>query len=285
MHLVVGRPYVERMRTAGVLWIGLTLLVVGGCARADKEFRDERTIESGVAAITIDGGAGSVRITGTDGGSVHVKRHVRYGGDKPGATDEVSGAALTLHTGCGVACSVDYEVTAPKTVRVAGRAGSGNVSVTNVSTAAVTVSSGGLRVRDVAGALTARSSSGSIDISGVAGAVTAKSSSGGIRVDDVGGALTAEASSGSISATDLRGGHTSAHTSSGGITLDLAAAQDVDAEATSGDVKIGTGADQRYRISTDTSSGGANVKVPTDPSADHYLRLSTSSGGITVERR
>jgi ABC-type branched-subunit amino acid transport system ATPase component len=64
----------------------------------------------------------------------------------PGATDEVSGDSLTLHTGgCGRVCSVDYEVTAPKTVRVAGSTGSGSITVSNVAAAAVSVSSGGLR--------------------------------------------------------------------------------------------------------------------------------------------
>lgn len=274
------------MRTAGVLVAGLAVWAVSGCVQPDKEFRDERTIETGVTAITIDGGSGSVRITGTDGTSVHVKRHVHYRDDKPGATDEVSDGSLVLHTGgCGQACSVDYEVTAPKTVRVAGRSGSGDVTVTNVATAAVSVSSGGLRVRDVAGDVTAKASSGEVTISGVAGAVAARSSSGGIRLTGVGGAVTAESSSGEITATDLRGGRTSAHSSSGGITLDLATAQDVDAQASSGDVKIRTGADQRFRITTDTSSGEADVNVPTDPSADHYLKLNTNSGNITVERR
>jgi hypothetical protein len=274
------------MRIAGVLVAGLAVLVVSGCVQPDKEFRDERTIETGITAIMIDGGPGSVRITGTDGTSVRVKRHVHYRDDKPGATDEVSNGQLTLHTGgCGQACSVNYEVTAPKNVRVAGQSGSGDVIVTNVGTAAVSVSSGDLRVRDVAGDVTAKASSGGINIAGVTGAVAAKSSSGDIRVTNVGGAVTAETSSGGISAADLRGGHTSAHSSSGGITLDLATAQNVDAQAASGEVRIRTGADQRFRISTETSSGEAKVNVPSDPSADHYLKLNTNSGDITVERR
>jgi hypothetical protein len=287
MLSVPASPYVGPMRTAAVLWAGLVVLAVGGCSLgADKEFRDEHTVDGGVTAITIDGGSGSVRVTGTDGSSIHVKRHVRYTDDKPGTTDTVAGDTLTLRTSsCGVGCSVDYEVTAPKTVRVAGSSGSGSVDLRDIATASVSTSSGGLRIRGASGDVTARASSGSVDVAGVAGAVAGKTSSGGIKLRDIGGAASAEANSGSIDLSAVRGSHLSAHTSSGGITIDLATAQDVDAEASSGSIRVRTAADPHYRISTETGSGRANVKIPNDSAADHYLKLHTSSGGITVEQR
>jgi DUF4097 and DUF4098 domain-containing protein YvlB len=209
---------------------------------------------------------------------------VRYINDKPGATDAVSGDTLTLRTSsCGTGCSVDYEVTAPKTIRVAGASGSGRLDLRDIATASVSTSSGGLRVRGASGDVTARANSGSVDVSGVAGAVATRTTSGGIQLRDIGGAASAEASSGSIDASGLRGSHLSAQTSSGSISLDLAAAQDVDAQASSGSIRVRTGADPHYRVSTETGSGQANVKIANDSSADHYLKLRTSSGGITVE--
>ncbi len=247
-------------KKAALLLTGLAVVALAGCGWApDRQLRDERTVETAVKAVTIEGGAGSVKITGSPDATTHVKRHVRYRRDKPAATDRVDGDTLILRTNCGQACWVDYEVTVP--------------------------SSGDLTIRGASGDVNARASSGEITISDVQGSVAAEASSGNVQLTGVRGTVSVRATSGDISGQDLRGGHTTARTSSGEISLVLAAAQDVDVEATSGDVRVLTAAGQHYRIDTSTSSGDVRAKVTSDPAADHHLKVKTSSGDITVEPR
>jgi hypothetical protein len=272
------------MRAAGVVLAGMAVLAVSGC-RLDPghEFDDDKTIAGGVTAINITGGAGSVKIVGTSDSGIHVKRHVRYEHQKPGAIEEASGDTLTLDTDCGDRCTADYEVTAPKTVRVAGRNASGGIELDGVATATVTTASGAVTVRGATGDVTAESMSGAVTITDVTGAVAVRTRSGGIDVDGVGGAVTTESTSGAIRATGLKGARSAAHTTSGSIELTLVAAQDVDAESTSGNVRVRTPNGQKYRITTSTRSGNAEVKVPNDPAADHQLKLRTTSGNIEVD--
>ncbi len=273
-------------KKAALLLTGLAVVALAGCGWApDRQLRDERTVETAVKAVTIEGGAGSVKITGSPDATTHVKRHVRYRRDKPAATDRVDGDTLILRTNCGQACWVDYEVTVPSGVRVAGRNSSGDVVLSGVSTASVSLSSGDLTIRGASGDVNARASSGEITISDVQGSVAAEASSGNVQLTGVRGTVSVRATSGDISGQDLRGGHTTARTSSGEISLVLAAAQDVDVEATSGDVRVLTAAGQHYRIDTSTSSGDVRAKVTSDPAADHHLKVKTSSGDITVEPR
>jgi DUF4097 and DUF4098 domain-containing protein YvlB len=260
--------------------------MLGGCGLvADKQFRDERTVEDAIAAITIDGGAGSVTISGSADGSIHVKRHVRYRKKQPGATDSVRGDTLTLKTECGPACSVDYEVTAPRGIRVAGHNGSGDLTLSDIATAAVEVGSGRIEIRRASGDVTASAGSGDIDLADVGGSVTGRTGSGNVQLDGVVGTTTVETGSGNIDGSDLRGSRTSAHTGSGNATLALASAQDVDADAGSGNVRITVPAGQSYRVVATTSSGNSDVHVPTDPAAAHRIKLHTGSGNIAVNPR
>jgi hypothetical protein len=261
----------------------LAVVALGGCSLvANKQFRDEHTLENAITAITISGGAGSVKITGSSDSSIHVKRHVRYRDNKPGATDRVVGDTLNLDTDCGRVCWVDYDVTAPRGVRVAGRTGSGDITLNSIATASLQVGSGNIRIRGASGDVAVRSGSGDLDLSDVAGDVVCRTSSGNVRLTGITGAAAAETGSGDITAADLHGPRASTHTGSGNTTLRLATAQDVDADTGSGDVEITVPGGQSYRVTANTSSGDRHINVPTDSSADHQLKLHTGSGNITV---
>jgi DUF4097 and DUF4098 domain-containing protein YvlB len=263
----------------------LGVVTLGGCAYGpNHDFRDERTVETPVTAVTLNGGPGSVTITGSSDGSIHVKRHIRYRDKKPGATDSVAGDTLTLDTSCGRACWVDYDVTAPRDIRVAGRNGSGNITLSNIGTVSIAIGSGQVRVRGASGDVSARAGSGDIELSGIAGAVVCHTGSGDIRLVNVTGTASAETGSGSISGTDLRGTHASTHTGSGDVTLRLTAVQDVDANTGSGSVRVTVPGGQSYRVAASTSSGDTHVRVPNDAAAPHQLKVHTGSGDITVDQ-
>jgi hypothetical protein len=79
------------MATGGIGIVAVAAL--GGCGVVGgKEFRDERSVDSRIATIVLAGGSGSVTVPGSSDPRIHVKRHVRYRGDKPGATDAVRNA-------------------------------------------------------------------------------------------------------------------------------------------------------------------------------------------------
>jgi hypothetical protein len=264
----------------------LAVTMLGGCGLvADKEFRDERTVEGAIAAVTIGGGSGNVRISGSSDGSIHVKRHVRYRSNKPGATDSVQSGSLILNTSCGRNCSVDYEVTAPRGLRVAGRNDSGDITLSDIATASVEVGSGQIQVRRASGDVVVNAGSGDIDLAEVGGSVASRTGSGNVRLAGVAGTTTVETGSGNINASDLRGSRTRAHSGSGNVTLAAASAQDVDADADSGNVRLAVPGGQSYRVTATTSSGNSQVRVPTDPSASHQIKLHADSGNVTVEPR
>jgi DUF4097 and DUF4098 domain-containing protein YvlB len=262
----------------------LAVVALGGCANfANKRFSDDHAVTDGIRVVTINGGGGSVTVTGSSpDGSVHVKRHIRYRDHLPGATDSVTGDTLKLDTGCGRVCRVDYELTTPKAVEVAGHNGSGNIRLTSVATVSIDVGSGDIRVRGATGDVSARTGSGNITLSDVTGDVVTKTGSGDVRLTGISGTTAATTSSGNIDGTALRGGNTTTHTGSGDVTLRLAAAQNLDADTGSGNVKITVPAGQSYQVSATTGSGDRHIKVPTDAAADHRLRVHTGSGDITI---
>ncbi|GHF12802.1 lipoprotein [Amycolatopsis deserti] len=88
------------------------------------------------------------------------------------------------------------------------------------------------------------------------------------------------ASSGDIHVENATGPIT-ARTRSGRIEIDLATAQNVIAEAQSGDVRVVVPAD-RYRVTGETNSGDRSIDVVQDPSAPYLLDVTTSSGDATV---
>jgi DUF4097 and DUF4098 domain-containing protein YvlB len=283
------KPGVDRRPTTAVLAGGvaavLSAVALAGCGVAGRHFSDERTDEVAVTEITIDGGSGSVTVAPGSDGSVRVQRRVSYGARKPAETARIDGTVLRLDTDCGFACSVSYTVTAPPNVRVSGRNGSGAVDLRGVSSVAVSVGSGAVRVHDASGDVSVETNSGSIAVQGVRGNVRAHAGSGAITLTEVSGTVIADTSSGAIRGRQLSGSRTDANTSSGSLTLELASAQDVIAETSSGSVHVTVPAGTSYRVNARTSSGRTTVTVPTSEDADHTITASSSSGSVTVDTR
>ncbi|MFJ8690138.1 DUF4097 family beta strand repeat-containing protein [Micromonospora wenchangensis] len=243
------------------------LILVTGCDTLAFRRLDFDTTEAAkIARITVRPGSGDVvvRATGPATG-VRVKRVLRYQGDQPDTTYQITGDELVLDTACGPRCSVSYEVTAPPGVRVQGETGSGDVELARIGSVDLSLGSGNLRIADASGPVRAESGSGNIEVLNVTGPVDLR------------------ASSGDVTGTRL-GGDVSAETSSGNITLVLTTAASARAHAGSGDVELTVPAG-RYRVKSDVGSGDADLGVADDPAASLVLDLKTGSGNVTVVQR
>jgi hypothetical protein len=265
---------------AGVLAAGAR----ASCGLTWHEFSDDRTEEASITEIRLDGGSGSLTVQPGEGQQVHVHRTVRYGGDKPGATDHADGSVLLVKTGCGMNCGVDYTITMPAGVRVNGHNGSGDINLRGVSTVSLDVGSGNVVVHEATGAVVARTGSGDVELTDVKADVTARTGSGNVKLARITGTVVTSTSSGDLVASDLTGPQITARTGSGNVTLSLGVPQGVFAETGSGDVnvKVPTGS---YKVTTRTGSGDTSVRIPTDPNGTYLLDLHTGSGNITVDQR
>ncbi|MFI9643802.1 DUF4097 family beta strand repeat-containing protein [Micromonospora sp. NPDC051925] len=254
-------------RSAVALGATAALILATGCDTLSYRRLDFDTTEAAkITRITVRPGSGGVvvRATGPATG-VRVKRVLRYQGDQPDTTYEITGDELVLDTDCGPRCSVSYEVTAPPGVRVQGEAGSGDVEFAKIGSVDFTLGSGNIQVADVLGTVRAETGSGNIEVLNVTGPVDLRTSSG-----DVTGARL--------------GGDVSAETGSGDITLALDKPASARARAGSGDVELTVPAG-RYRVKSDVGSGDTRIGVTDDPAAPLLLDLSTGSGNVTVTQR
>lgn len=160
----------------------------------------------------MDVGSGNVMIRIGDRARTSLTAHVRTWWWRDGDT-------LVL-TGCR-GCSVDYDLVVPRGTTVSGNSGAGDVGVQEVNEVDVELGSGDVRVRDVSGPVGARTGSGEVTLVRVAGPVDVESSSGSINGSALAGPVVAG-------------------TSSGDVTLELARAQQVRANTSSGDIAVRT---------------------------------------------
>ena len=252
-------------RTVGVLAAAAaTGALVAGCGvgpgLAQLDFNDVEPAK--ITAIEIGDGSGDVVIRTSTRTDTAIKRTVRYGGDQPGRTYRVDGSTLYVDTRCGDRCSVSYVIEAPAGVTVRGGTSSGDVELTGVSTADISLSSGDAIVRNASGPVTVKSTSGNITISDVKGVSTLTSTSGDVRATGLGGNVTVDSTSGDVQVA-------------------LAVPAGVKAHVTSGDLEVTVPRDH-YRVSTRSRSGDSSVSVQDEPSATNVLDLETTSGDLTV---
>jgi DUF4097 and DUF4098 domain-containing protein YvlB len=253
-------------RTVALLVVsGVALAALPGCMSGVPnrlEFSDTEKVK--ITEIVVGrGGSGDVTVRTAAINETRIKRVVQYRDAEPGSTYRLDGTVLHIDTDCGSTCSVSYDIEAPAGVSVRGTLSSGNVSLTDVATADVAVSSG------------------DVDVSRATGAVKVKATSGNITVTDLPGTVQLIATSGDIRGRGLGSGAVTVEATSGNVVLDLAKAGSVTARASSGDVtvRVPTG---RYRVLTKVDSGDENVSVTGDPSATNVLDLSASSGDLSL---
>ena len=135
----------------------------GGAHSANRAF----TVSDRVTAVVIDGGAGSVSVTGSSRSSVAVSQHLSYSSKPPTASHSLRGTTLTVSYACPaeLLCSVSYQVQVPRDVAVS-----------------VTTRAGAVTLDSLAGRVSAQADAGLITATGLRSAdASFKTDAGGIN--------------------------------------------------------------------------------------------------------
>lgn len=216
-----------------------------------------------IKEIVIEPGAGNVTVTTSDTQQVDIRRVVHYNGAEPDTAYKINGTVLQLAIECGQFCRVDYEIVAPKGVAIRGELGSGDLSLTGVSTVDL------------------RTGSGNVEITEASGAVKVQAGSGDMTITDVGGNLDTRTGSGNIDASGLSGALNAARTGSGDVSLSLTKSGAVRTHTGSGNVDVAVPAGS-YRVDARTGSGEKVLGVASSPTGTYLLDVETGSGDITL---
>lgn len=248
-------------RAGAVLLVAGTAAALAACGGIGTRLTFTDTETHKVTEIAMRGSSGDVTVHTAAGTETTIKRVVQHSSD-PGPSYRLDGTVLRIDTSCGPDCTVSYDIQAPAGVAVTGGLTSGDVRLTDVKSAAVTLTSG------------------DIVINGATAGVKATSGSGDMTVTGGKGPVTLEARSGDVRAVDLTG-PVNARTDSGDIEVRLIAPASVTVQAGSGDVRV-TVPSGAYRVRADTGSGDASVGIADDPSATNVLDVRTGSGDVTL---
>ena len=168
--------------------------------------------------------------------------------------------------------SVDYDITAPPSVALNLRSGSGDVTTEHLGRyLSATSGSGEIRAHGVSGPAELATGSGDIELDELAaGDIKARTGSGNIRIHGLNGGLSARSGSGDIDAT----GHLS-----GNAVL----------SSGSGNVKLHIGPDAHFNLEATTGSGDIRVRFPNAPEQNehtrHHLTGPVNGGGPPLEVR
>jgi hypothetical protein len=124
------------------------------------------TVSARVTAVVINGGSGSIDVTGSSRSTVAVSQQVTYSGKPPTVAHALRGTTLTLSYSCPseLLCGVSYAVQVPASVTVTVATGTGPVTLTSL-----------------AGTVSARADAGLITADDMRSAVASfKSNAGGV---------------------------------------------------------------------------------------------------------
>jgi hypothetical protein len=93
------------------------------------------TVKSPVTAVVIQGGSGSISVTGSAAPDVVVVQQTSYAKTPPSATHVLRGTTLTVTYTCPVelVCGVSYNVRVPRGVSVSVSAGTGSITLTGLT--------------------------------------------------------------------------------------------------------------------------------------------------------
>jgi hypothetical protein len=135
------------------------------------------TVTARVTTVVINGGAGTIDVTGSSRGSVLVSQQFSYSKTPPAATHTLSGTTLTLSYTCTsqLVCGVAYVVQVPRGVAVKAVTRAGSITLTSLA--------GPVSARTTAGLITAISlSSPTADLKSNAGGIDATFSAAPVSV-------------------------------------------------------------------------------------------------------
>jgi hypothetical protein len=93
------------------------------------------TVSEHVTTLVINGGAGTIDVTGSDRGTVRVSQQSSYSKTPPAATHALSGTTLTLSYACQaqLVCGVAYVVQVPRGVAVRATTRAGAITLTSLA--------------------------------------------------------------------------------------------------------------------------------------------------------
>ncbi|HEU4620287.1 MAG TPA: DUF4097 family beta strand repeat-containing protein [Gammaproteobacteria bacterium] len=195
--------------------------------------------------------------------------------------------------------TMSYEISLPADLHVNAEAGSGRISLSQLSGGArAEAGSGEIMVSNVSGGVELRAGSGTIRATGVMGGLRAMTGSGDIVVERSGpGDVEVTAGSGDdVRLTGLEGS-LSARTGSGDVEVDGRPAGTWGIETGSGDLTVRLPDDASFDLSARTGSGDIDVQQPltVQGRVEHgelngkvrgggpLLRLRTGSGDVRIE--
>jgi hypothetical protein len=258
-------------------------------ARADEATFTRDLSLTGRVDLTIEDGAGAVRLTSGPSGKVHVFAHVKstWGADQQTFQQLVSHPPIEqtgnivrigLHHQNLHNITIDYDIQAPADSFLRASTGSGGINDDGVGVnAKLTTGSGGIHASGLQGSFSVGTGSGSIyaDQTGT-GDVEAQTGSGSIELKNLHGGLHAQTGSGGVKVSGTPSASWRIITGSGGVELWTGnAAFTLDAQTGSGGVhsdrEIATqGSQERHHLAGKIGGGGPQV------------RIQTGSGGIHI---
>lgn len=127
---------------AALLALSAVLPLLAGCgalgkigAGAHNPPAASFTVAARVTAVVIEGGSGSVDVTGSARSTVTVSQRATYANTPPAATHVLRGTTLTVSYACPaeVVCGVSYDMQVPQDVAVSVSTGAGAVTLTSLA--------------------------------------------------------------------------------------------------------------------------------------------------------
>ncbi len=237
---------------------------------------------NGKVDLSVETGAGYIRLTHGTSGRVHIFGRVKsgWGGneervksiaanppvDQTGNIVRIGARHENLHN-----ISIDYEIEVPADSYLNASTGSGDVTDDGVGlNAKLSTGSGSIRATGLKGNFSVDTGSGSIYAEQIGeGDVKAETGSGSIELRNLHGGLKAETGSGSIKAGGTPTSPWKLETGSGSVELWTGSAgMTIDAETGSGTVQSDRemttqGSQNRHHIMGKVNGGGPTVKIET----------------------
>jgi hypothetical protein len=222
----------------------LTLaLLVGGSIQAAASMARTESFEpvswSGIDTLDIKLSTGAVHIQADDGDTVHGFRNIVRQFQQPSLSETVQGGSLKIEPRCAVLpvggdCSVSYDLTVPRGMKVMANSSAGRVEVTDLG--------GTLRLDSSAGKVVGERLRSPI--------VVARSSAGGVALDFATAprSVRAESSAGSVDIVVPRD--------------DTVYKVSADRSLGEPDVNVNSGPQSDHTIDASTSAGSVDIHYP-----------------------
>lgn len=247
----------------------------------------DRTLNvSAQSDLYVSSGSGHIHVFPGSDNSIHVKAHLHANSNAGGDVDErirqisrnppIQQSGSTVHVGDVNGddrrlynnITIDYEISAPKSVALNLHTGSGDLDIDNLGRfLKADTGSGSIRAHGIAGPADLHTGSGDIELQQVAsGEVRAQAGSGSIRINGLSGALTAQTGSGDIEANGQITGSSKLQSGSGSIRAHLGhdAHLNVDAFTGSGSIHVaGLSTSDHHHVSSPLNGGGPALEAHT----------------------